>query len=62
MIPPTLFYNTGDAKLEQEVDTVLRSVARMKDVITLVRKCREDKKTGNSQPFQKLIVLHDDPE
>lgn len=48
--------------MENEVNVVLRSVNRMKDVITLTRKCREDKKLGNSMPFEKIIILHDDPE
>jgi len=39
----------------------VRSVNRMKDVLIMARRCREQKKLGLSQPLKALHVIHDDP-
>lgn len=53
---------SNDAHLEGQVVEVVRSVNRMKDVLIMARRCRENKKLGLSQPLRALHVIHDDPE
>lgn len=62
MIPKPLFMGSNDAHLEGQVVEVVRSVNRMKDVLIMARRCRENKKLGLSQPLRALHVIHDDPE
>jgi len=61
MIPKPLFMGSNNAILEGQVIEVVRSVNRMKDVLIMARRCREQKKLGLSQPLKALHVIHDDP-
>jgi len=62
MIPKPLFMGSNNAILEGQVIEVVRSVNRMKDVLIMARRCREQKKLGLSQPLKALHVIHDDPQ
>jgi len=53
---------SNDKKLEGQVIEVVRSVNRMKDVLIMARRCRENKKLGLSQPLKALHIIHDDPQ